>query len=154
MSGVHFTTISPSSTSSRRNTPWVEGCCGPIEIVICVSSGRSTTSNWDGMSMVALIMKSGTETQKNENQPRKGTRSTRENEPLLWRFLSFSFCACCAFLWPVLLCVSVPWWQIIPDCTARSLATENPYAERNPANRQAKVCAANPDDRRKLCRTN
>src|SRR5438874_281757 len=53
MSGVHFTTISPSSTSSRRNTPWVEGCCGPIEIVICVSSGRSTTSNWGGMAPIS-----------------------------------------------------------------------------------------------------
>src|SRR3989442_1288417 len=36
MSGVHFTTISPSSTSSRRNTPWVDGGCGPIEIVVFV----------------------------------------------------------------------------------------------------------------------
>src|ERR1700754_3768766 len=49
MSGVALTTISPSSTSSRRNTPCVDGCCGPIEIVICVSSGRSTTSNCGGM---------------------------------------------------------------------------------------------------------
>src|SRR6266513_1979457 len=49
MSGVAFTTISPSSTSSSRNTPCVDGCCGPIEIVICVSSGRSTTSNCGGM---------------------------------------------------------------------------------------------------------
>src|ERR1051326_1182868 len=52
MSGVHFTTLSPSSTSSRRRTPCVEGCCGPIEIVICVSSGRSTISN---CGMVAVI---------------------------------------------------------------------------------------------------
>src|SRR6266496_2505786 len=55
MSGVHFTTISPSSTSSRRNTPCVEGCCGPIEIVIWVSSGRSTTSDCGGLSTAALI---------------------------------------------------------------------------------------------------
>src|SRR6185436_7405677 len=54
MSGVAFTTISPSSTSSRRSTPCVEGCCGPIEIVICVSSGRSTTSNCGG-SVAELI---------------------------------------------------------------------------------------------------
>src|SRR4026208_1363142 len=49
MSGVALTTISPSSTSSRRSTPCVDGCCGPIEIVICVSSGRSTISNCGGM---------------------------------------------------------------------------------------------------------
>src|SRR6267143_2296316 len=55
MSGVALTTISPSSTSSRRSTPWVDGCCGPIEIVICVSSGRSTTSNCGGMLTALLI---------------------------------------------------------------------------------------------------
>src|SRR6266446_9930890 len=55
MSGVDFTTISPSSTNSSRRTPWVEGCCGPIEIVICVSSGRSTTSNCGGMFTALLI---------------------------------------------------------------------------------------------------
>src|SRR6185436_8546307 len=49
MSGVAFTTISPSSTNSRRSTPCVDGCCGPIEIVICVSSGRSTISNCGGI---------------------------------------------------------------------------------------------------------
>src|SRR5215210_3441678 len=49
MSGVAFTTISPSSTNSKRSTPCVDGCCGPIEIVICVSSGRSTISNCGGM---------------------------------------------------------------------------------------------------------
>src|SRR5207244_13643577 len=96
MSGVHFTTISPSSTSSRRNTPWVEGCCGPIEIVICVSSGRSTISNWDGMSMVALIMKSGTETQKNENQPREAQEAQEKMSLCSGGFLSFSFlCILC-----------------------------------------------------------
>src|SRR5436190_19630020 len=49
MSGVVLITISPSSTSSRRRTPCVDGCCGPIEIVICVSSGRSMTSNCGGI---------------------------------------------------------------------------------------------------------
>src|SRR5215210_3228078 len=52
MSGVALTTISPSSTSSRRSTPCVEGCCGPIEIVICVSSGRSMTSNCGGRLLI------------------------------------------------------------------------------------------------------
>src|SRR4026209_123906 len=50
MSGVAFTTISPSSTNSRRSTPCVDGCCGPIEMVICVSSGRSTISNCGGIA--------------------------------------------------------------------------------------------------------
>src|SRR5882762_10489723 len=56
MSGVDLTTISPSSTSSSRRTPWVDGCCGPIEIVICVSRGRSTISNCGGMSMVDVLI--------------------------------------------------------------------------------------------------
>src|SRR5687768_5516746 len=56
MSGVALTTISPSSTSSRRSTPCVEGCCGPIEIVICESSGRSTTSNCGGMLAVETLI--------------------------------------------------------------------------------------------------
>src|SRR6185436_1011177 len=55
MSGVALTTISPSSTSSRRSTPCVDGCCGPIEIVIWVSSGRSTISNCGGMFTVVLM---------------------------------------------------------------------------------------------------
>src|SRR5438309_8530821 len=53
MSGVDLTTISPSSTSSSRRTPCVEGCCGPIEIVICVSSGRSTISNCGGIEAIS-----------------------------------------------------------------------------------------------------
>src|ERR1043166_7190710 len=56
MSGVHLTTISPSRTSSRRSTPCVEGCCGPNEMVICVSSGRSTTSNCGGRFPVEMLM--------------------------------------------------------------------------------------------------
>src|SRR5260221_12863911 len=39
MTGVHCTTVSPSSTSTRRNTPCVDGCCGPIFRII--SSLRS-----------------------------------------------------------------------------------------------------------------
>src|ERR1039457_5001278 len=30
MSGRHFTMVSPSSSSARRSTPCVEGCCGPM----------------------------------------------------------------------------------------------------------------------------
>src|SRR6266852_3250740 len=32
---------SPSRTSSRRSTPWVEGCCGPM---LTVSSSRSPSA--------------------------------------------------------------------------------------------------------------
>src|SRR4030067_95853 len=28
--GLAFTTVSPSSSSATRSTPWVEGCCGPM----------------------------------------------------------------------------------------------------------------------------
>src|SRR5215471_21235391 len=30
MIGLHFTTVSPSSSSATRSTPCVEGCCGPM----------------------------------------------------------------------------------------------------------------------------
>src|SRR5271166_4624519 len=30
MSGTALTTFSPSSSSSRRSTPCVDGCCGPM----------------------------------------------------------------------------------------------------------------------------
>src|ERR1035441_9348541 len=30
MSGWHLTMVSPSNSSSRRSTPCVEGCCGPM----------------------------------------------------------------------------------------------------------------------------
>src|SRR5215208_7547329 len=56
MSGTHLTTISPSRTSSSRSTPCVDGCCGPNEMVICVSSGRSTTSNAGGRFVVDALM--------------------------------------------------------------------------------------------------
>src|ERR1041385_1367543 len=30
MSGTALTTVSPSSSSRMRSTPWVDGCCGPM----------------------------------------------------------------------------------------------------------------------------
>src|SRR5713101_9852765 len=30
MIGLALSTVSPSSSSTTRNTPWVEGCCGPM----------------------------------------------------------------------------------------------------------------------------
>src|SRR5262249_17077231 len=41
MSGMALITVSPSSTSSRRSTPCVDGCCGPNETVIKVSESGS-----------------------------------------------------------------------------------------------------------------
>src|SRR5574337_200834 len=34
MCGAHLTTISPSSSNTRRSTPWVLGCCGPMLMVM------------------------------------------------------------------------------------------------------------------------
>src|SRR5229473_4385063 len=43
-SGTAFTTVSPSSSSKMRNTPCVDGCCGPIlrTIVFAVPMAVST----------------------------------------------------------------------------------------------------------------
>src|SRR5258708_1598445 len=41
MIGRQWTTISPSSTSSSRSTPWVDGCWGPM---LMVRSSRSSVS--------------------------------------------------------------------------------------------------------------
>src|SRR5919107_1902143 len=39
--GMHRTTVSPSSSSTRRSTPCVAGCCGPMLMSMCspASSG-------------------------------------------------------------------------------------------------------------------
>src|SRR5215469_1002215 len=44
MSGSAATTVSPSSSSKTRNTPWVDGCWGPIlrTIVFVVPTAVST----------------------------------------------------------------------------------------------------------------
>ena len=36
-------TVSPSSSSMMRSTPWVEGCCGPRLMIIVSSSPNSTS---------------------------------------------------------------------------------------------------------------
>src|SRR5438067_7517210 len=41
ITGLHPRTVSPSSSSTSRSTPWVEGCCGPM-LMIIVSSLRGT----------------------------------------------------------------------------------------------------------------
>src|SRR5512138_710756 len=39
MTGLSETTVSPSSSMIRRSTPWVEGCCGPMLMVMVLNSG-------------------------------------------------------------------------------------------------------------------
>src|SRR5438270_8743690 len=43
MSGIMRTMVSPSISSSRRNTPCVEGCCGPMFRIMVLSSVGSST---------------------------------------------------------------------------------------------------------------
>ena len=40
MIGLTRSTVSPSSSIIRRSTPWVDGCCGPM-LMIIVSPSRS-----------------------------------------------------------------------------------------------------------------
>ena len=41
MMGLVRSTVSPSSSSMRRSTPWVEGCWGPMLMIVVSSSRRS-----------------------------------------------------------------------------------------------------------------
>ncbi len=43
MSGIMRTTVSPSISSSTRNTPWVDGCCGPMFRIMVRSWPGSST---------------------------------------------------------------------------------------------------------------
>src|SRR5579872_5901479 len=49
MTGVQSTTVSPSSCSTRRSTPCVLGCCGPMLTVI-VSLRSSGTARFSGLA--------------------------------------------------------------------------------------------------------
>src|SRR5881397_1629988 len=40
MSYLARTTVSPSSSITRRSTPCVEGCCGPMLMVMVLNSGE------------------------------------------------------------------------------------------------------------------
>src|SRR5436190_10964470 len=57
MSGMALMTNSPSSRKSSRKTPCVEGCCGPIESVICDSNGWSRNSTSFGKFSTAVDIK-------------------------------------------------------------------------------------------------
>src|SRR5215217_6651180 len=123
ISGVAFTTISPSSTNSKRSTPCVDGCCGPIEIVICVSSGRSTISNCGGM--------------------------VGADDICIYELLPIADFQLPIFKsaigdWKL---------AIISSYTVHNLAMENPCAMHVPANRPAAECGADPDGRQKSHQT-
>src|SRR5258706_1630962 len=49
MTGMHSTTFSPESFRTRRSTPWVEGCCGPM--LRMSSSVSSPSSSMTGSSI-------------------------------------------------------------------------------------------------------
>ena len=59
MIGLQVTTVSPSSSSSSRSTPWVEGCCGPM-LMIIVSwriSPEASRGSWSvGMSGIGQVV--------------------------------------------------------------------------------------------------
>src|SRR6476661_11250390 len=58
MSGTALTTSSPSRRRSRRSTPCVDGCCGPIDSVISDSSDWSSTSTVPGSLSITVLISS------------------------------------------------------------------------------------------------
>src|ERR1035441_9367073 len=64
MSGASATMASPSISSTRRSTPWVDGCCGPMLSTIVwspvpalpCSRAFSTTSSIPGVIMSGAAM--------------------------------------------------------------------------------------------------
>src|SRR6478735_4505186 len=44
MIGLQRSTVSPCSSSMSRSTPWVDGCCGPMLMIIVSSSGAWSCS--------------------------------------------------------------------------------------------------------------
>ena len=57
MCGMQRTTVSPSSSSTRRSTPCVAGCCGPMLISMCSpsSSGSSAGGASIGTTIARLV---------------------------------------------------------------------------------------------------
>src|SRR5689334_22345172 len=62
MCGTQRTTVSPSSSSTRRSTPCVAGCCGPMLISMCSpsSSGSAAGGALRGTRFPASSVASGT----------------------------------------------------------------------------------------------
>src|SRR5450759_4344489 len=58
MWGITSITISPSTISSRRSTPWVDGCCGPILMIISSVRRDLPVEDIGGAMMVSDILQS------------------------------------------------------------------------------------------------
>src|SRR5919199_3274933 len=56
MTGRQRTTTSPSSTSSSRSTPWVDGCCGPM---LTVSSSRCSSGLTSSVEPTSWVLVPG-----------------------------------------------------------------------------------------------
>src|SRR5665213_461192 len=52
MCGMQRTTVSPSSSSTRRSTPCVAGCCGPMLISMCSPASSGAAPRAGGSSVV------------------------------------------------------------------------------------------------------
>src|SRR5579863_3139616 len=59
MSGIRRTTVSPSISSSTRNTPCVDGCCGPMFRIMVRSWPGSSTGV--GVRWAIFIQRAGTQ---------------------------------------------------------------------------------------------
>src|SRR6266568_2730136 len=56
MTGMHSMTFSPWSFSTRRRTPWVEGCCGPmLRMSSSVSSPSSLSMTGSEMRAASAV---------------------------------------------------------------------------------------------------
>ena len=51
MSGMASFITSPSARTTKRSTPWVEGCCGPmLSVMSSVTKPPSSVSRWTSTS--------------------------------------------------------------------------------------------------------
>src|SRR4030066_31131 len=58
MSGMQLTTTSPSSSNSRRSTPWVLGCCGPmLSSIVSPSSARPETRCLSSSTVASICVR-------------------------------------------------------------------------------------------------
>src|SRR3954452_16734232 len=74
MTGLVRRTVSPSSSSMSRNTPWVDGCCGPM-LMIMVSSSDTSVS----MSSGSTATPSGRRRTPSSNETPRGSRTPRRS---------------------------------------------------------------------------
>src|SRR4051794_17190512 len=72
MTGLVRSTVSPSSSSMRRSTPWVDGCWGPM-LMIMVSSSETSMS----MSPASTVAPSGRRRTPSSNASSRGSLTSR-----------------------------------------------------------------------------